>query len=338
MTRGGQLCTLDDAGERVDEGRVRSTPTALRARFAALPPATRVALETGTHSLWVSELLAELGREVIVANARELRAITASVRKSDKADAEKRARYARVDPAILCPLRHRTAAQQADWALVRARAVLVRMRPLAINAVRGRVKPLGHRLPSCAAAYFAPRCRALLPEALAPALGPVLDPIESLSARIAAYDEQGEARAARAYPAAAPLRTVPGVGPITALTFVLTVADPARFAASRDGGCYLGLRPKQRQSGERDPQLGISKAGDSYLRSLRVECAQPVLRERGADSALRQWGLRLAARGGANAKKRAVVAVARQLAVLLHRLWARQEAFVAFPVGRAATG
>jgi transposase len=111
------------------------------------------------------------------------------------------------------------------------------------------------------------------------------------------------------------------VGSLTGLTFLLTLADKHRFSKSRDVGCYLGLRPRRYQSGMSDPELGITKAGNSYLRSLLVECSQRVLGRLGNDSALRRWGLKLAQRGGKNAKKRAIVAVARKLAILLHRLW-----------------
>jgi transposase len=114
------------------------------------------------------------------------------------------------------------------------------------------------------------------------------------------------------------------------LTFVLTLGDEARFRCSRDVGCYLGLRPKRSQSGERDPQLGITKAGNVYLRSLLIECANHILRPHGRDSALRQWGLSLATRGGKQAKNKAVVAVARKLAVLLHHLGTTQQPYVPF--------
>jgi transposase len=120
------------------------------------------------------------------------------------------------------------------------------------------------------------------------------------------------------------------VGPVTALTYVLTLDDPHRFERSRDGGCYLGLRPRRDQSESRDPQLGITKAGNVYLRKLLVECANYILGPREEDSALRRWGLQLAGKGGKNARKRAIVAVARKLAVLLHRLWITQSPYVPF--------
>jgi transposase len=319
-----QFCLLDANGTVCEEGRVRSTRSAFQARFGALTPA-RIALETGTHSLWASELLADLGHEVIVAHVREVRAITGSHSKSDQVDARKLARYARVDPEILHPVRLRDSDQQRDLVLVRARAALVRARSLLINSVRGLVKPFGYRVSSCDADCFANYCREELPREMQDSLGPVVEQIAQLTGHIQDYEKQIGAVMAEKYPDAAPLRSVFGVGPVTALTFVLTLADPQRFAQSRHVGCYLGLRPQRSQSGERDPQLGITKAGNPYLRWLLVECAHRLLRIDAPDSALKGWGQKLCERGGKNAKKRAIVAVARKLAVLLHKLWVTQQ-------------
>jgi transposase len=319
-----QFCLLDAQGALLEEGRVRSTRSAFQARFGALAPA-RIALETGTHSLWASELLTELGHEVIVAHVREVRAISGSDRKSDQVDARKLARYARVDPEILHPVQLRDSDQQRDLVLIRARAALIRARTLLINAVRGLVKPFGYRVSSCDADYFAPRCREELPGDVQASLLPVVEQIAQLTRQIQDYEIQIHAVIEQKYPDTAPLRSVFGVGPVTALTFVLTLADPQRFAKSRDVGCYLGLRPQRSQSGEHDPQLGITKAGNHYLRWLLVECAHRLLRVDAPDSALKRWGQTLCERGGKNAQKRAIVAVARKLAVLLHKLWVTQQ-------------
>jgi transposase len=129
------------------------------------------------------------------------------------------------------------------------------------------------------------------------------------------------------HPEVALLRQVKGVGPLISLTFVLTLDDPQRFRRSRDVGCFLGLRPGRRNSGRSEPQLHISKEGDRYLRTLLVQGAHYILGPLGEDSDLRRWGLKLAQRGGKNAKKRAVVALARKLAVLLHKLWVSGEVY-----------
>jgi transposase len=319
-----QFCLLDAKGQIQQEGRVRSTRSAFQARFGALAPA-RIALETGTHSLWASELLTELGHEVIVAHVREVRAISGSDRKSDQVDARKLARYARVDPEILHPVRLRDSEQQRDLVLIRARAALIRARTLLINAVRGLVKPFGNRVSSCDADSFAVRCREELPSEMQISLGPVVEQIAQLTEQIQDYEVQIRTVAEKKYPDIAPLRSIFGVGPITALTFVLTLADPQRFAKSREVGCYLGLRPERSQSGKHDPQLGITKSGNRYLRWLLVECAHRLLRVDAPDSALKRWGQKLCERGGKNAQKRAIVAVARKLAILLHKLWVTQQ-------------
>lgn len=334
--RWSRLCVLNAEGDILEQSRVKSSPHSFMERFVALAPA-RIAIEAGTHSLWVKELLTELGHEVLVANARELPAISTSDRKTDKADAEKLARYARVDPTILRPIVHRDSRTQADLLVIRSRAVLIRMRSLAINAVRGLIKPFGHRLSACSTDSFVTRCRTELPSHYCVLLAPLLEQIASLTQQIRSADRHVEQLVEAQYPEAAALLKVPGVGPLTALTFVLTISDEKRFARSRDVGCFLGLRPRQQQSGERDPQLGITKSGNGYLRSLLVECAHHVLGVFGPDTALRRWGLRLAERGGKNAKKRAIVAVARKLAVLLHRLWVTQKPYEAFHGVPAAT-
>jgi transposase len=193
------------------------------------------------------------------------------------------------------------------------------------------VKGFGSRLPRCVADSFANRVKDALPDDLRELLQPLLDLIGEMTARIKVYDETIEEVARKRYPEAGILRTVPGVGPIASLTFVLTIGDHSRFETSRDVGAYLGLRPKRSQSGDRDPQLRITKAGDTYLRKTLVQCAHYILGPLGPDSALRKWGLGLANRGGANGKKRAITAVTRKLSVLLHHLWVKGEHYRPFP-------
>ncbi len=328
-------CTLNQDGEVVDRGRFRTTPKAIQKWFTDVPHA-RVAMEAGVHSIWISEQLEELGHDVIVANVRDLRAISHSDRKSDQVDAEKLARYARLDPNILRPISHRTVEQQEALTLIRARELLVRLRTAAVNAVRGLTKACGYRMPASSTRCFARRGQAVMPPGLQRALGPVLERIAEMTIKIKQYDREIQRMTQTEYAETQPLLTIQGVGHITALTFVLTLGDKERFGRSRDVGCYLGLRPRCSQSGEHDPQLGITKAGNAYLRSLLIECANHILRPHGRDSALRQWGLHLAARGGKQAKSKAVIAVARKLAVLLHRLWTTQEPYVPFHAAAAA--
>jgi transposase len=319
-------CVLDEAGEVVLEQKVATTPKAMKEVFGGMPR-SRLALETGTHSPWVSRVLSELGHEVIVAHARNVRLIGESRKKDDRLDARTLARLVRIDPQLLCPVKHRSAQAQADLMAIRARASLVRARTSLINAARGVTKSYGERLRGCNPRNMNPvKAQELSPE-LQAALGPLLGAIESLSERIVEYNERIEQIAKQSYPEVARLKQVKGVGTLIALTYVLTLEDAHRFGKSRDAGCYVGLQPGRRNSGQSEPQLHISKEGDPYLRTLLVQGAHHILGPFGADSDLRRWGLKLAERGGKNGKKRAVIAVARKLAVLLHRLWVSGEAY-----------
>jgi transposase len=321
------LCLIDTlSGEVMEEGRLRTTPEALRRRFASEQP-MRIAVETGTHSPWVSRLLEECGHEVLVANARKLRLIYANKRKTDEVDAENLARLARVDPKLLYPLKHRGEEGQAHLAIIRSRQALVGARTQLVNHVRGAVKSFGARLPKCPARSFHKNAAEHVPEALWPALGPILEQIGSLTERIRDYDRKLEEISKEHYPETELLRQVEGIGPLTALTFVLTLEDPYRFAKSRSVGAYLGLVPAQDQSGDRNPQKRISKEGDEMLRKLLVGSAHYILGPFGQDSDLRRHGEKIASRGGKNSKKRAAVAVGRKLAVLLHSLWVSGEVY-----------
>jgi len=238
------------------------------------------------------------------------------------------ARLARLDPKLLYPLRHRGEDSQAHLALIRSREALVSSRTQLVNHVRGAVKSFGHRLPKCSARSFHKRASEHIPEALLPALGPILEQIASLTERIRDYDRRLEAICQEHYPETDLLRQVEGIGTLTALTFVLTLEDPYRFERSRSVGAYLGLVPATAQSGDRDPrEKRISKEGDEMLRRLLVGSAHYILGPFGSDSDLRRHGEKIASRGAKNSKKRAVVAVARKLAVLLHRLWVTAEVY-----------
>ncbi len=324
--RSSYYCVLDEAGEIVLEQRIPTTAKALQAAFGVVPH-SRIALETGVHSPWVSRLLSELGHEVIVAHARNVRLIGESRRKDDRLDAQTLARLARIDPQLLCPVRHRSARAQADLTMIRARAGLVRARTALVNTARGVAKSYGQRLRGCNVRNMnAEKAEDLSPE-LRRALEPLLAGIESLSERIREYNQRIEQLAQESYPQVALLKQIKGVGTLIALTFLLTLEDPHRFRKSRDVGCYLGLQPGRRNSGQSEPQLHISKEGDPYLRTLLIQGAQHILGPFGPDCDLRRWGLKLAERGGRNGKKRAIAATARKLAVLLHHLWVSGEAY-----------
>ncbi len=322
------LCLLDtETGELVKEGRLRTTPDALKRRFGSVQERIKIAIEVGTHSPWVSRLLEECGHEVLVANARKIRLIYGSGRKTDKLDAEKLARLARRDPELLYPVEHRGVSSQAHLALIHSREALVRSRTQLINHVRGTVKSFGARLPKCSAQSFHKKVAESLPAQLEEALQPVVATIASLTEKIGDYGRRIEELATERYPESELLRRVQGVGALSALTFVLTLEDPQKFRQSRAVGAYLGLAPDNDQSGDSAPQRRISGEGDEMLRRLLVGSAQHILGPFGPDSDLRRHGEKIAQRGGKNAKKRAVVAVARKLAVLLHRLWSSGEVY-----------
>lgn len=311
---------LDGSGEVVEEFSVPSTQLGLGRGFGHRERC-RVALEVGTHSPWMERRLQEMGHEVLVANARKVALISRGGKKTDRVDAETLARLARLDPRLLSPIRHRSPEARRDLMVIRARDALVAARTQLVNHVRYQVKVSGERLPACSTEAFAAKAGPRIPVELRDALLPVVEQIESLTSQIRACDRQVIALCRERYPETARLQQVAGVGPLTALCFVLTLEDPSRFERGRDVGAYLGLAPRKHESGSHAPELRISKAGDATLRRLLVSAAHYVLGPFGPDTALRRWGAELGRRGRKNAKKRAVVAVARKLSVLLLSLW-----------------
>lgn len=315
---------LDRDGVVEAKGKVATTAPALR-KLLGKRERTVVALEVGTHSPWVSVLLKEMKHHVIVANPRQIPLITRSQRKTDRTDAETLARLARADAALLAPITHRGQRAQEGRALILARAHVVAARTALVNHIRGTVKAHGGRLPQCDADAFAMRMWERIPERLQASLGPLLELVRQHTLLIKAYDGEVNRLAEKEYPESGVLRQIHGVGALTAVTYILTLEEKGRFKKSRQAGAYLGLAPRQQASGEQTPQLGITHAGDRYLRTLLVECAHRVMR--GTDCDLRRFGERLTARGGKNQKKRAIIAVARKLAVLLHHLWVSGEVY-----------
>lgn len=324
--RTSHLCVLDEAGIVVERGKVQTTRESFRKRFEG-QTRMRIAIEVGTHSPWVSRLLKELGHEVLVANPRKTRLIYQNRGKQDRVDAEALARIARLDSKLLYPVAHRPESVAQDLAVLRARDALVRTRTLLVNHVRGAVKATGHRVKKCSARTFADQAVDQIPPEVREALSSVLTTIEVVSKQILVLDKRIGELGKKKYPETALLRQVGGVGPIVALAYVLTLEHPGRFQKSRAVGPYLGLVPARSQSGDSDPQLRITKEGDAFLRRLLVQSAQYILGPFGEDCDLRRFGQALSARGQRNAKKRAVIAVARKLAVLLHRLWRTAEVY-----------
>jgi transposase len=324
--RYSRVCVLDARGVVEREDRMRTTPEAVEAWFASYGRA-RVVLEVGSHSPWLWRLLQGQGHEVIVANPRRVRLIAEAERKSDRVDAETLARLGRADPKLLRPIEHRGEQTQQDLALLRVRDGLVRARTKLIQRARGLAKAFGAALPASSAPSFAKRVRETGSAALFPGMEELLRQCDELTASIRRLEHEVERLGRERYPETQLLRQVPSIGAITSLAYVLTVEDPKRFAKSRAVGAYFGLTPRQRDSGDARPELSISKRGDELMRRLLIEAAHYTLGPFGPDSDLRRFGLRLVGQGGKRAKKRAVVAVARKLATLLHRLWTTGEAY-----------
>ena len=320
------FCILGLDGEKLSEGELQTAQQDFTEFFQPLA-AARVVMEVGTHSAWVRDVVASCGHEVLVANPRQMEGPKRRKRKNDRIDAHKLARVGRMDPQSLFAIEHRSVEVRQDLVAVRARDAVVAVRRDLINVTRGLVKSMGGRLPKCSSEGFPHKVTEVLPAEVREVLLPLVQLVEILSSRIKEYDETIETLASEKYSHTKLLRQVKGVGPITALAYVLTVENPERFAQSRDVGPYLGLVPKQEDSGDSQPQLRITKMGDMMVRRLLVGSAHYILGPFGPDTDLRRYGLRLSQRGGKNAKKRAVVAVARKLAVLLHRLWVGGEAY-----------
>lgn len=314
-----RTCEIDAAGKVLKTAAVATTPGAIERYFGGRGRC-RVVLEASTHSPWISRQLKESGHEVVVVNPSEVYVKRPRKRRNDRTDAEFLARQGRADMTLLHPIKHRSAEAQKDMALLRARDQLVGARTKLINHVRGAVKSLGARISKCSAEAFSRQAAGQMPEVLRPALTPLLEVIAELTIRIRGMDEQVE-KMIEKRPEAVRLYQPRGVGPLTALAYVLAVEDPKRFKHSRQVGAYFGLVPKLDESSDSSPQLRITKAGDPLVRKYLVSAAHYILGPFGTDCDLRRYGEAIAARGGKNAKKRAAVAVARKLAVMLHRLW-----------------
>lgn len=320
-------CVVDQVtGEELESGRIRTTPAQFE-RFFDSRPGARAVMEAGTHSPWASRTVAARCAETYVANSRELLFIYGNHRKCDRGDASRLARVGRLDPQLLSPIRHRGAEAQRDLSLIRGRAALVSARTDLANSLRGLVKSAGARLPAGAPETMGEGTREDLPEALRDALAPMLRSIEFLSDEIHACDREIDRLATERYPGSVVLTQVWGVGNLTALAYMLTLEDPAHFPDSRTVGAFLGMVPRRDQSGDTEKELRITKAGDALVRTLLVQCAQRILQSNSPDSDLKRHGAKIAGSGSKVAKRKAVVAVARKLSVLLHALWSSGEVY-----------
>ena len=331
-------CELNQAGEVMKEDWVVTTRATLRAQWEDAPVKGRVVIEACGLSSWVGEEFVAMGYELVVANAAKIPLIGSNQRKNDQTDAYLLARLGRADVELLSPVHPLGTDAHLVRSTVRLRRLAIEARVKLINAARGLGRTMGCPIPAGKADNFTERARQHLTTQGGVAwdvlqrLEPILFGIEGLEATERRYDVMlQKLQQQPEYAAAKILQTVPAVGLVTAMTYILTIGDPSRFTNSRDVAAYIGLTPARKQSGASDPQLGISKAGDGYLRSLLVECAHRLLQDRSPACALRSWGRELAKRGGKRGKRKAIVAVARKLAVILHRLWLTRQPFKAYP-------
>ena len=300
--RAHHVCVLDATGQIVREASLPNSRPALAELLAEFPHAT-VALEAGTHSPWISRYLTDCGATVLVANPRKLHAISRCERKCDRRDAQMLARLARVDAALLHPIQHGTAQAQHDLLGLKLRDALVRTRVNLINAVRFTLKSLGHPVRNPSSESFHKMVLADVPADCLPVVQPLLTVLAQVTEQIKGMERDLVQRSKRDYPATQRLQQITGVGPLTALCFVLKIGDPERFSRGRDVGAYLGLCPRRDQSGGTDKQLRISKCGDGLLRRLLVSAAHYVLGPYGPACALREHGQRLTGTGSAREKE-----------------------------------
>lgn len=289
------------------------------------PSRVCVVMETGTHSLWMSELIKGLGFEVIVAHARDLALIYRSDKKNDQLDAEKLARLAQADRKLLHPVKHMTMERQTDLTVLKARDLVVRQKTQLINTIRGLLRAAGYKLiEEDYTTKTIKTCCSALPEHMKPVITPLLQQICYLDLAIKEYDRQVR-KLCKKYPATKILQQITGVGEVTSLAFVLIVGDPNRFENAARLCAYLGVVPKQDQSGNTDKQLGITKKGNKLGRKLLVQAAHYILGPFGPDCELRSYGLRVQSRGGKIAKKKSYIAVARKLVTVMLALWKNPE-------------
>jgi transposase len=313
-------CVVDQAGKIVREAMLSSDPDAI-AHFIAeyAPLVARIGLETGATSTWLWTELNKRGLPVICIDARHAKAaLKMQINKSDRNDAAGIARI--MQCGWYKEVRVKALDSHAVRALLGSRALLVQMKRDIENQIRGLLKNFGLVIGRAKMNTFTAKTLELINgqlPALAAAIEPLLKAREALARQIEALDRK-LLRLARSEPQVRRFMTVPGVGPVTALCYLATIDDPVRFKKSRSVGAYVGLTARRYASGETDRSGRISKCGDSMLRCYLFEAANVLLTRVARWSTLKAWGMRIAKR---TSLSKARVAVARKLAVILHRMW-----------------
>ena len=321
------FCIYGDDRERAEEGELRSTREVVAAFFDRQPP-SRVVMEACGPCRWIAEEAVQAGHEVVVANPREFRVILTSHKKSDRNDARVLGEFGQFKPELLHPVKLRGTKCQAARTLLSSRGQVIAMRTELICVVRSAIADLGVEIgPTGASKNFHKYLEGKIPSVLSAALEPLLSVLESIDDAVNTFDRSIDHVSKEHFTETALLRQVHGVGPIIALTFVVTIEDAGRFKRSRDVGAFAGLVPRSRASCDATPELSITKRGDAALRKALVNAATYIVGPRGEECDLQRWGRKLQDRGGQRSKAKARIAVARKLAVILHRLMLTGEVY-----------
>lgn len=324
------ICILNNKGEILLEKNIQNNKAAMKEYFDSIEKAS-IVIEAGSHSPWIEKLLVAIGHDVFVCNPRELAAVTQNINKSDKRDPKVLAGMLLTGKHLLKQVHHASEDAMRDFLLIKSRRALVKCRTILINNSRGVVKTFGERIsPGLSADAFHKYAGDSLKEETLVKIEDLIEVIGKTTEHILNYEKNIEALIKSKYPAAQLLQSINGVGPLTALAYVLTIDDPKRFEKSRTVGVFLGLVPRRDQSGDIDKQLPITKAGSKLLRSLLINCANFILSEKGEDNQIKRFGLKI--RGDGTSKSRtnkAKVAVARKLSVVMHQMWISNKPFAA---------
>ena len=322
--RTSKICVMKKMpdGERriVVETTCATTKEGFGETFAKFDRSWPVVFETGTHCRWMDRCFRILGFKTIIANPGKVPSITKSNTKNDRNDARELARLAIADVSMLHPVKLRDEVYQQMLRYHRGRNELVCVRTKLISQLRGFAKSMGCRIDDCSTERFHKIDKSMWPTELESVGWPILDVIEVVNLKIKAFEKaiRDLSETPEFKDMVGRVRTVYGVGEIGSTAFIAIIGgDPARFDRSRDIGAYLGLIPKQDQSGDKDKQLHITHAGSSLIRTVLVECAGVALQSNAKETDIKLKGLRIAMNGGGIAKKKARTAVARSLAVTM---------------------
>lgn len=324
------ICILNESGDILDKFEIDNNKEEMIEYFESIEKAS-IVIEAGSHSPWISRLLISIGHDVFTCNPRHLAAVSQNLQKSDQTDCEILARLLLTGKHLLKQVHHAKEDAMRDFLLIKSRRALVKSRTILINNSRGVVKSFGERIsPRLTADAFHKHAGETLKEDTLEKIEDLIEVIGKTTEQILKYEKSIKDLIKKKYPVAELLQSINGVGPLTSLAFILTIDDPNRFEKSRNVPVYLGLVPRRDQSGDKDKQLPITKAGSKLMRSLLLNCANYILSEKGEDNQIKRFGLKISGNGKSKARKnKAKVAVARKLCVIMHQIWITNKPFMA---------